>query len=58
MDPGSLSQEKLMRAIELVGMRVVPALCEELDRNKSRKEVVVWAISRMEADEIFQGLPL
>jgi hypothetical protein len=27
-----------MRAIELVGTRVVPALCEELDRNKSRKE--------------------
>jgi hypothetical protein len=38
MDPGSLSQEKLMRAIELVGTRIVPALREELDRNKSRKE--------------------
>ena len=29
MNPGSLSQEKLMRAIELIGRRVVPALREE-----------------------------
>jgi probable LLM family oxidoreductase len=38
MNPGSLSQEKLMRAIELIGKRVVPALREELDRDKSKKE--------------------
>jgi hypothetical protein len=38
MNPGSLSQEKLMRAIELIGTRVVPALREELDRDKSKKE--------------------
>jgi alkanesulfonate monooxygenase SsuD/methylene tetrahydromethanopterin reductase-like flavin-dependent oxidoreductase (luciferase family) len=37
MDPGSLSQEKLMRAIELIGTRVVPALREELDRDESEK---------------------
>ena len=30
MNPGSLSQEKLMRAIELIGTRVVPALRKEL----------------------------
>jgi probable LLM family oxidoreductase len=30
MDPGSLSQEKLMQAIELLGKRVAPALREEL----------------------------
>jgi probable LLM family oxidoreductase len=34
MDPGSLSQEKLMRAIELIGTRVVPTLREELDRDE------------------------
>lgn len=38
MNPGSLSQEKLMRAIELIGTRVVPALREELDRDESKKE--------------------
>jgi probable LLM family oxidoreductase len=38
MDPGSLSQEKLMRAIELIGTRVAPALREELDRDESKKE--------------------
>jgi probable LLM family oxidoreductase len=38
MDPGSLSQEKLMRAIELIGMRVAPALREELDREESEKK--------------------
>lgn len=31
MDPGSLSQEKIMQAIELIGKRVMPALREELD---------------------------
>lgn len=30
MNPGSLSQEKLMRAIELIGRRVAPALREQL----------------------------
>jgi probable LLM family oxidoreductase len=30
MNPGSLSQEKLMRSIELIGRRVVPALREQL----------------------------
>jgi alkanesulfonate monooxygenase SsuD/methylene tetrahydromethanopterin reductase-like flavin-dependent oxidoreductase (luciferase family) len=38
MNPGSLSQEKLMRAIELIGTRVMPALREELDRDESKKE--------------------
>lgn len=38
MNPGSLYQEKLMRAIELIGTRVVPALREELDRDESKKE--------------------
>jgi alkanesulfonate monooxygenase SsuD/methylene tetrahydromethanopterin reductase-like flavin-dependent oxidoreductase (luciferase family) len=38
MDPGSLSQEKLMRAIKLIGTRVVPALREELDIDESEKE--------------------
>jgi probable LLM family oxidoreductase len=38
MNPGSLSQEKLMRAIELIGRRVAPTLREELDRNESKKE--------------------
>ncbi|MDQ3903009.1 MAG: LLM class flavin-dependent oxidoreductase [Thermoproteota archaeon] len=32
MDPGSLSQDKLMRAIELIGTHVAPAVREELDR--------------------------
>jgi alkanesulfonate monooxygenase SsuD/methylene tetrahydromethanopterin reductase-like flavin-dependent oxidoreductase (luciferase family) len=30
MNPGSLSQEKLMRSIELIGRRVAPALREQL----------------------------
>ena len=30
MNPGSLSQEKLMRAIDLIGRRVAPALREQL----------------------------
>ena len=30
MNPGSLSQEKITRAIELIGTRVVPALRKEL----------------------------
>jgi alkanesulfonate monooxygenase SsuD/methylene tetrahydromethanopterin reductase-like flavin-dependent oxidoreductase (luciferase family) len=38
MNPGSLSQEKLMRSIELIGRHVAPALREELDRNESKKE--------------------
>ncbi|MDQ3887802.1 MAG: LLM class flavin-dependent oxidoreductase [Thermoproteota archaeon] len=33
MNPGSLSQEKLMRSIELIGRRVAPALREKLDRD-------------------------
>src|SRR5215203_5020428 len=36
MDPGSLSQEKLMRAIEFIGKRVAPALRDELDRDESK----------------------
>ncbi len=39
MNPGSLSQEKLMRAIELIGTRVVPALREELAGDGSKKRV-------------------
>jgi alkanesulfonate monooxygenase SsuD/methylene tetrahydromethanopterin reductase-like flavin-dependent oxidoreductase (luciferase family) len=35
MNPGSLSQEKLMRSIELIGTHVAPALREELDRDGS-----------------------
>ena len=35
MNPGSLSQEKLMRSIELIGTRVAPALREELDQEGS-----------------------
>jgi probable LLM family oxidoreductase len=38
MNPGSLSQEKIMRAIELIGTRVVPALREELSGDESKKE--------------------
>jgi hypothetical protein len=35
MNPGSLSQEKFMRSIELIGRRVAPALREVLDRDGS-----------------------
>jgi alkanesulfonate monooxygenase SsuD/methylene tetrahydromethanopterin reductase-like flavin-dependent oxidoreductase (luciferase family) len=35
MNPGSLSQEKFIRSIELIGRRVAPALREELDRDGS-----------------------
>ena len=35
MNPGSLSQEKFMRSIELIGRRVAPALREVLDREGS-----------------------
>src|ERR671918_2367909 len=35
MNPGSLSQEKLMRSIELIGRHVAPALREELDQEGS-----------------------
>jgi probable LLM family oxidoreductase len=38
MDPGSLSQEKLIRAIELMGTRVVPRLREELDRDDASEK--------------------
>jgi probable LLM family oxidoreductase len=34
MNPGSLSQDKLMRAIELIGTRVAPALREEMREDK------------------------
>ena len=34
MDPGSLSQEKIMRAIELIGTHVAPAVRDELDRRE------------------------
>jgi probable LLM family oxidoreductase len=37
MNPGSLSQEKTIRAIELIGTRVMPALHEELDRDEPEK---------------------
>lgn len=39
MNPGSLSQEKLMRAIELIGRRVAPALREQLggDEQESKE---------------------
>ena len=33
MNPGSLPHEKLMRATELIGKQVAPALREELDKN-------------------------
>ena len=33
MNPGSLPHEKLMRATELIGKQVAPALHEELDKN-------------------------
>jgi probable LLM family oxidoreductase len=38
MNPGSLSQDKLMRAIELIGTRVAPALRKELAGNESVKK--------------------
>jgi probable LLM family oxidoreductase len=40
MNPGSLSQEKLMRAIDLIGRHVVPALHEQfgVDEEPERKE--------------------
>jgi probable LLM family oxidoreductase len=38
MNPGSLSQEKLMRAIELIGRRVVPALREQLSRDEPERK--------------------
>lgn len=37
MNPGSLSQEKLMRAIELIGRSVVPALREQLGGDEPEK---------------------
>src|ERR671917_1083323 len=37
MNPGSLSQEKLMRAIELIGRRVAPALREQLSGEEPEK---------------------
>jgi alkanesulfonate monooxygenase SsuD/methylene tetrahydromethanopterin reductase-like flavin-dependent oxidoreductase (luciferase family) len=36
MNPASLPHVKLMRAIELIGTRVAPALREELVRNDGR----------------------
>src|SRR5918995_430815 len=38
MNPGSLSQEKFMRSIELIGRRVAPALREVLDIDASEKK--------------------
>jgi probable LLM family oxidoreductase len=38
MNPGSLSQDKLMRAIELIGARVAPALRKELAGDESVKK--------------------
>lgn len=38
MNPGSLSQDKLMRAIELIGTRVAPALRNELAGDESVKK--------------------
>lgn len=38
MNPGSLSQDKLMRAIELLGTRVAPALHKELAEDESMKK--------------------
>ncbi|MDQ3837585.1 MAG: LLM class flavin-dependent oxidoreductase [Thermoproteota archaeon] len=37
MNPGSLSQEKIVRAIELIGTHVMPTLREESDRDESEK---------------------
>ena len=42
MDLGSLSQEKLMRAVELIGTRVAPALRKELmDTNDKKGEFIL-----------------
>jgi alkanesulfonate monooxygenase SsuD/methylene tetrahydromethanopterin reductase-like flavin-dependent oxidoreductase (luciferase family) len=38
MNPGSLSQDKVMRAIELIGTRVAPALHKELAGDESVKK--------------------
>jgi probable LLM family oxidoreductase len=38
MNPGSLSQEKLMRAIELIGRRIVPALRKQLGGDEPEKK--------------------
>jgi probable LLM family oxidoreductase len=38
MNPGSLSQDKLMRAIELIGTRVAPTLRKELTEDESVKK--------------------
>lgn len=38
MNPGSLSQEKLMRAIELIGRRIMPALREQLSGDEPEKK--------------------
>jgi probable LLM family oxidoreductase len=38
MNPGSLSQDKLIRAIELIGTRVAPALHKELAEDESVKK--------------------
>ncbi|MDQ4051016.1 MAG: LLM class flavin-dependent oxidoreductase [Thermoproteota archaeon] len=38
MNPGSLSQEKLMRAIDLIGRRVVPVLNEQLSTYEQEKK--------------------
>jgi probable LLM family oxidoreductase len=38
MNPGSLSQEKLMRSIELIGRRVAPALRERVGVDEPEKE--------------------
>lgn len=38
MNPGSLSQDKLIRAIELIGIRVAPALRKELAGDESVKK--------------------
>jgi probable LLM family oxidoreductase len=38
MNPGSLSQEKLIRAIELIGRRVVPTLNERLNTDEQEKK--------------------
>jgi hypothetical protein len=37
MNPGSLPHEKLMRATELIGKEVAPALHEEMDGNDVRQ---------------------
>ncbi|MDQ3836423.1 MAG: LLM class flavin-dependent oxidoreductase, partial [Thermoproteota archaeon] len=40
MNPGSLSQEKTVRAIELIGTRVMPAIREEFDRDEPEKRSI------------------